>query len=39
MILNLGTMIFAELPNSLAIAITSDTGRVERFFTIGLLLA
>jgi hypothetical protein len=32
-----GTMIFAELPNSLAIAVTSDTCRIERLFNFGLL--
>jgi len=32
-----GTMIFAELPNSLAIAVTSDTWRVELLFDFGLL--
>jgi len=32
-----GTMIFAELPNSLAIVVISDTWRVERLFNFGLL--
>jgi hypothetical protein len=34
----LGTIILAELPNSLAIAVTSDTWRVERLFNFVLLL-
>ena len=33
-----GTMIFVELPNSLAIAVTSDTWRIELLFDFGLLL-
>jgi hypothetical protein len=33
-----GTMIFAELPNPLAIAVTSDTWRVELLFDFGVLL-
>jgi hypothetical protein len=32
-----GTIIFAELPNSVAIAVASDTWRVERLFNFGLL--
>ena len=33
-----GTMILAELPNSVAIAVISDTWRVERLFNFELLL-
>jgi len=32
-----GTMILAELPNSVAIVVISDTWRVERLFNLGLL--
>jgi hypothetical protein len=33
-----GTILVAELPNSLAIADISDTCRVERLFNFGLLM-
>ena len=32
-----GTMILAELPYSFAIVVTSETWRVERLFSFGLL--